>query len=752
MYNPAAGFLAIAGIGTVLTIAALSSADEPKTATKTVSLDPGLPSTLATQVVSALATSKDPKELTGMADELAAKGFPMAAAALRTRAAELPAPAPGVVPAPAQPSSTAPPTSLPPLDPGIDDATAHQVLVALTTETDAARLTGFAHQIEDRYPLAATALLNKAASLLAQETASDTVTATDAGILPWQTTAAAPAPASPPAAAGQPPVVPPATLTREATNIPSGNGTWKLANDADVAKDAVAPRYAALLNSAIGTSVVESHNGRTWEFKVVGKKTDPTLTTYDKDVKGWIWQPGALGTIGAPPPPVLSPIITSHTLANVPPNARVRDFQHRLNLCGAQPPLVEDGIQGPKTTAAVKTFQASVGLVPDGIVGPKTEAALDGQLVHVVPSTTVAPAAAHPTASPMPTAANANIRSVQQMLNALGASPKLAVDGLNGPKTQASVRAFQAAHGLPPTGTADTATQNAMLRASAAAAQAPAVQQVQATRMLAAPAPGASASMDLRGVQHALNLLGQSPPLVEDGINGPKTSAAVRAFQSTHGLAIDGNAGPKTKSVLVAALNVHAPPMAAPAAVPAVAHAALPQAALARSQPTSTLTTLATLRDVQHALNLLGQRPPLAEDGVNGPKTSAAVRTFQAAHGLAIDGDAGPKTKSVLLAALSSHPSAMTAGAAPSGRADVAALQHTLNQLARFRNAMFPGGIIPLVTLREDGIYGPKTAAVVASVQRAYMLPPTGSVDDETQAVILAAWNYASVDNGRAVA
>jgi peptidoglycan hydrolase-like protein with peptidoglycan-binding domain len=36
-----------------------------------------------------------------------------------------------------------------------------------------------------------------------------------------------------------------------------------------------------------------------------------------------------------------------------------------------------DGVMGPKTLAAVKSFQKQNGLVPDGIVGPFTRAALE---------------------------------------------------------------------------------------------------------------------------------------------------------------------------------------------------------------------------------------------------------------------------------------------------------------------------------------------------------------------------------------
>ena len=53
----------------------------------------------------------------------------------------------------------------------------------------------------------------------------------------------------------------------------------------------------------------------------------------------------------------------------------IKTVQIALNARGYGP-LVVDGIQGPKTTAAIKEFQAKAGLAVDGIVGPKTAAAL----------------------------------------------------------------------------------------------------------------------------------------------------------------------------------------------------------------------------------------------------------------------------------------------------------------------------------------------------------------------------------------
>lgn len=58
----------------------------------------------------------------------------------------------------------------------------------------------------------------------------------------------------------------------------------------------------------------------------------------------------------------------------------------------------------------------------------------------------------------------------------------------------------------------------------------------------------------LAGVQMALSALGFDPGTI-DGLDGPRTRAAVKEFQRSCGLEADGIVGPKTRAALAVALN-----------------------------------------------------------------------------------------------------------------------------------------------------------------------------------------------------
>lgn len=153
-------------------------------------------------------------------------------------------------------------------------------------------------------------------------------------------------------------------------------------------------------------------------------------------------------------------------------------------------------------------------------------------------------------------------------------------------------------------------------------------------------------------VQRALNTLGYQPTLAEDGKLGPMTIGNIKQFQGKNNLVVDGNAGPATKAALSNALTTLSGGGSAAGATaqnsdPASGTAVTPAGVTVNTVPALQMT----MTDIQHSLNTLGASPPLAEDGKAGPKTIAAVKSFQAAHGLTPDGIAGPKTKTALFLA-----------------------------------------------------------------------------------------------------
>ncbi len=84
----------------------------------------------------------------------------------------------------------------------------------------------------------------------------------------------------------------------------------------------------------------------------------------------------------------------------------------------------------------------------------------------------------------------------------------------------------------------------------------------------APPPPASSAQADVwtmavSDVQTDLNTLGYGP-LKVDGIKGPMTYAAVRAFQGDQGLTVDGSVGPDTTNALNNALSGPSTPVVVP--------------------------------------------------------------------------------------------------------------------------------------------------------------------------------------------
>jgi peptidoglycan hydrolase-like protein with peptidoglycan-binding domain len=108
----------------------------------------------------------------------------------------------------------------------------------------------------------------------------------------------------------------------------------------------------------------------------------------------------------------------------------------------------------------------------------------------------------------------------------------------------------------------------------------------------------------VQALQHLLRARGQT--IAADGQFGPKTDAAVRAFQSANGLTVDGKAGPQTWGAIII-----------------------------------TVRTGSRGEAVRGAQVLLVD---VVVDGIFGPKTDAAVRFHQQVLGVVVDGIVGPMT------------------------------------------------------------------------------------------------------------
>jgi len=104
----------------------------------------------------------------------------------------------------------------------------------------------------------------------------------------------------------------------------------------------------------------------------------------------------------------------------------------------------------------------------------------------------------------------------------------------------------------------------------------------------------------------------------------------------------------------------------------------------------------------------------LAADGIFGPITDAAVRSFQRSRGLAVDGIVGPNTWGALIIQVRQG----SQGDAVRG----------VQEEFQFRNLSGD----PSIGLQVDGIFGPKTDAAVRGFQQALQIAVDGIVGPVT--------------------
>lgn len=232
---------------------------------------------------------------------------------------------------------------------------------------------------------------------------------------------------------------------------------------------------------------------------------------------------------------------------------------------------------------------------------------------------------------PADVAAVIDARHAQRGLNRI-MDAGLVVDGLVGPATRAALRDYQAMEGLPVTGAVDPATLTRLAERLAdpdVTAIPPPVDPIE-------PGPDPAerlAEEDIRWIQRALNRL-LDAALVVDGLFGPRSRAALAAWQARVGLPATGEPDPETVDGLRLAFEAL---LDAPDPLPG------------RFPADGRVDARDEVRWLQAALNRAIDAG-LVVDGLMGRNTRNAVRDLQRDAGLAVDGVPGPITLGALRA------------------------------------------------------------------------------------------------------
>jgi peptidoglycan hydrolase-like protein with peptidoglycan-binding domain len=208
-----------------------------------------------------------------------------------------------------------------------------------------------------------------------------------------------------------------------------------------------------------------------------------------------------------------------------------------------------DGIYGPETEAAVRSFQSSKGLTADGIVGPATIAALRSHSSARASAAGVRRDAVNIVSSEEGGSSGNAVSRLQSALH-------LTADGNFGPETEAAVRRLQARHGLTVDGVVGPATWSVIgvggegTLTPPAGAVAAAVHHHSAARATVADTGESSSAGEGSASGDPVSRLQSALRMSPDGTFGPQTEAAVKRLQARHGLTVDGVVGPATWSVL----------------------------------------------------------------------------------------------------------------------------------------------------------------------------------------------------------
>ncbi|GBO55543.1 penicillin-resistant DD-carboxypeptidase [Pseudanabaena sp. lw0831] len=278
----------------------------------------------------------------------------------------------------------------------------------------------------------------------------------------------------------------------------------------------------------------------------------------------------------------------------------VASIQQLLARRGFNPGAI-DGVKGAATTEAIIAAQTFYKLNADGAIGSQTMAALEADTYEANVSVEDTPVKVTPVANS--DNKSDSIKNLQQLLSDRGFYGG-AIDGISGPMTQEAIILAQKTYGLVADGVAGSLTIAALEAGS---------NYVPKTNV------AITKSDSIKNLQQLLGDRGFYGGAI-DGISGPMTQEAIILAQKTYGLVADGVAGSLTIAALESGSNV----------VPI----SYKEAA---SQESTSNVADNSIKKGQTLLSNLGLYDG-AIDGIQGSKTTAAIKKAQALYGLPVDG------------------------------------------------------------------------------------------------------------------
>jgi len=227
--------------------------------------------------------------------------------------------------------------------------------------------------------------------------------------------------------------------------------------------------------------------------------------------------------------------MTTNPIVSFAYTPEIASVQELLAKRGFNPGAI-DGVKGASTTEAIIAAQTFYKLEADGKLGEQTLAALESDTYEVDVPVAITSASTDSASSTEVAAKAEEIKNVQQLLSDRGFYGA-EIDGVAGPMTQEAIIIAQKTYGLIADGKAGSLTI-AALEAGA--------------NYVPVSSKETDSNVSNSSIQESQKLLSNLSFYdgAIDGIQGPKTTDAIKKAQAFYGLNVDGVIGSRTLAAL----------------------------------------------------------------------------------------------------------------------------------------------------------------------------------------------------------